>query len=74
MGLLRIWVSGLRHNTITLYDLPDELPCKPQEGLLEVVVGLRRDLEVLDVLLPVESDLAGLNFPLLYRVIQEKQI
>lgn len=44
---------------------PNELPGEPEEGLLEVVVRLRRDLEVLDVLLAVEGDLAGLDFPLL---------
>ena len=43
----------------------NQLAGEPQEGLLEVVVGLRRDLEVLDVLLAVESDVARLNFPLL---------
>ena len=34
----------------------DELPCEPQEGLLEVVVGLGGDVVVLEVLLSVEGD------------------
>lgn len=46
--------------------IPNELPCEPKEGLLEVVVGLRRDLEVLDALLSVEGDVGSLHFPLLY--------
>ena len=44
----------------------DEFPGEPEEGLLEVVVGLRRDLEVLDALLSVEGDVGSLHFPLLY--------
>jgi len=44
----------------------NKLPRKPKERLFEVVVGLRGDLEVLDVLLPVEGDLTSLHFPLLY--------
>lgn len=45
--------------------VPNELPGKPKEGLFEVVVGLRGDLEVLEVLLAVEGDLARLDLPLL---------
>ena len=37
----------------------------PEERLLVLVVGLGRDVEVLQVALPVESDLAGLNLPVL---------
>ena len=43
----------------------DELPCEPQEGLLEVVVGLGGDVVVLEVLLAVESDRLGLDLALL---------
>lgn len=43
----------------------DELSSQPQEGLLEVVVGLGRDVVVLEVLLAVESDGLGLDLTLL---------
>lgn len=43
----------------------DQLPCEPEERLLEVVVGLGRDLEVLEVLLAVEGDGTGLDLALL---------
>jgi len=43
----------------------DELPCEPEERLLEVVVGLGRDVVVLEVLLAVESDGLGLDLALL---------
>lgn len=43
----------------------DELACEPQERLLEVVVGLGRDLEVLQVLLAVERYGSSLDFALL---------
>lgn len=46
-------------------DLPNQLPREPQERFLEVIVRLRRDFEVLNVLLSVECDLCGLNFALL---------
>ena len=36
-----------------------ELLGEPQEGLLEVVVALGRDVKVLNVLLAVENDLLG---------------
>lgn len=42
----------------------DQLSCQPEEGLLKVVVGLGRDIVVLEVLLAVESDRLGLNLPL----------
>merc|ERR1719152_1135387 len=44
----------------------DELPCQPEEGLLEVVVGLRRDVIVLQILLAVERDLLRLHLALLH--------
>jgi hypothetical protein len=43
----------------------DQFPGKPEEGLLEVVVGSGRDLKVLDILLAVEGDGAGFDFALL---------
>lgn len=43
----------------------DELPCEPQEGLLEVVVRLGGDVVVLEVLLAVEGDGLGLDLALL---------
>jgi hypothetical protein len=43
----------------------DQLAGEPQEGSLEVVVRLCRDLEVLKVLLAVEGDGTGLNLALL---------
>lgn len=46
--------------------LPNELARKPEERLLEVVIGFCRDLAVLNVMLPVEGDRAGLHFTLLH--------
>jgi hypothetical protein len=43
----------------------DKLAGEPQEGLLEVVVGLGRDIVVLEVLLAVESDGLRLHLALL---------
>jgi hypothetical protein len=44
----------------------DKLACQPEERLLEVVVGLRRDIVVLKVLLSVECDGLGFDFSLLH--------
>ena len=44
----------------------DQLASEPQEGLLEVVVRLGRNLKVLQVLLAVESHSTRLHFPLLH--------
>jgi len=44
----------------------DELAGEPQEGLFEVIVGLGRDIVVLEVLLAVEGDGLGLDLALLY--------
>ena len=44
----------------------DQLSCEPEEGLLEVVVGLGRDIVVLEVLLAVECDRLGLDLALLH--------
>lgn len=43
----------------------DQFPGKPQERLLEVVVGLGRNVIVLEVLLAVECDGLGLDLALL---------
>ena len=45
--------------------LPDESSEEPDEGLLELIVGLGGDIIVLEVLLSVESDLLGLNLSVL---------
>jgi hypothetical protein len=45
--------------------LPNEFPRQPEEWFFEVVVRLRRDFEVLNVLLSVESHGTGLHFSLL---------
>ena len=44
----------------------NELASEPQEGLLEVVVGLGRNVVVLQVLLAVESDSLSLDLALLH--------
>lgn len=44
----------------------DQFPGEPQEGLLEVVVGLGGDIVVLEVLLAVEGDGLGLDLALLH--------
>lgn len=43
----------------------DKLAREPEEGLLKVVVGLGRDVVVLEVLFPVEGDGLGLHLALL---------
>lgn len=45
--------------------LPDKFPRQPKERFLEVVIGLGRDFEVLQVLLAVESDSTSLHFAFL---------
>lgn len=47
--------------------LPSQLPCQPQEGFFEVVVGFGGDLQILEILLPVEGDVGSLDFSLLDR-------
>jgi hypothetical protein len=44
----------------------DEFPGEPEERLLEVVVGLGRNVVVLEVLLAVEGDGLGLDLALLH--------
>jgi hypothetical protein len=46
-------------------NLPNQFASKPQEGLLKVVVGLGRDLKVLNTLLPVEGHRGSLDLALL---------
>lgn len=43
----------------------NKLASEPEEGLLEVVVGLGRNVVVLEVLFPVEGDGLGLDLALL---------
>ena len=45
--------------------LPNEFPRQPKEWFFKVIVRLGRNFEVLDVLLSMESHLAGLYFSLL---------
>jgi len=44
----------------------DELPGEPEEWLLEVVIGLGRDIVVLKILLAMEGDGLGLDFSLFH--------
>lgn len=44
----------------------DQLPGEPQEGLLEVVVGLGGNVVVLEVLLAMEGNGLGLDLALLH--------
>lgn len=53
--------DSLTHQSL----VTDEFPGKPEEGLLEVVVGLGRDVVVLEVLLSVEGDGLCLDLALL---------
>ena len=54
------------HGDITYHTgVADQLAAEPQEGLLKVVVGLGRDVVVLEVLLAVEGDGLGLDLALL---------
>lgn len=53
--------SGVTYET----GVANELASQPQEGLLEVVVGLGGDVVVLQVLLAVEGDGLGLDLSLL---------
>jgi hypothetical protein len=54
-----------RHGSYYRYNSPNKLPRKPKEGLLEVVVGLGRNLEVLEILLAMECHRASLHLSLL---------
>jgi hypothetical protein len=63
------WDKSANDGSTTCRYIPDELAAKPEEWLLEVVVGLCRDLEVLEVLLAVEGDCAGLDLALLHKII-----
>jgi hypothetical protein len=46
--------------------IADKLAREPEEGLLEVIVGLGGDIVVLQILLAVEGDGLGLDFALLH--------
>ena len=45
--------------------ITDQFPGQPEEGFLEVVVGLGGDVVVLEVLLAVENDRLGFHFTIL---------
>ena len=45
--------------------IADKFSCQPEEGLLEVVVGLGGNVVVLKILLAVENDGLSLDFALL---------
>lgn len=53
-------------NSTNQLRVADKLASQPQERLLEVVVGLGRDIVVLQVLLAVEGDGLGLDLALLH--------
>lgn len=55
-------VRSLTHQSL----VTDKLPGEPEERLLEVVVGLGRNVVVLEVLLAVEGDGLGLDLALLH--------
>lgn len=58
---------GTSRSSIQTYQLrvADQFAGQPEEWLLEVVVGLGRDIVVLKVLLAVEGNGLGLDFALL---------
>jgi hypothetical protein len=53
-------------------NLPNQLPCKPQERFLEVVVGFGGDFKVRQILFAVKCDSACLDFALLNYTIGSK--
>ena len=59
--------EGKKNDERTGKSLPDKFSCQPQERFFEVVVRFSRYFEVLEVLLSVESDCAGLYFSFLKR-------
>jgi len=59
-----IFTSRVRGNE----DLPNKFPRQPEERFFEVVVRLGRNLEVLNILLSVESHSTGLHFSLLQKL------
>ena len=60
-----LWGHKCGHGNELQVGVSDQLPCQPEEGLFEVVVGLRRDVIVLEVLLAVKDDRLGLDLPVL---------
>ena len=57
-----LWGHQGGHGHELQVGVTDQLPGQPEERLLKVVVGLGRDVIVLQVLLSVESNLLGLDF------------
>ena len=43
----------------------NNLPSEPKEGLLKIVIGLGRDVVILEILLAVKHDGLGLDLPVL---------
>ena len=60
-----MWSCDRKKKTYQL-GVADQLAGEPEEGLLEIVVGLGRDVVVLEVLLAVEGDGLGLDLALLH--------
>ena len=60
MFLLFRWLQGGSFNEVELI-VATQLTSQPEEGFLEVVVGLCRNIVVLKILLTVEGDLLGLH-------------
>lgn len=54
-----------RHGNELEVGVSEKLASKPEERFFEVVVGLRGDVVVLQVLLAMESDSLGLDFSVL---------
>ena len=67
MGGVHLDFLGLEGQSLNQVEvgISDEGTEDPEEGLLILVVGLSRDVEVLQVALAMESDLAGFNLTVL---------
>ena len=69
LDLLRVHLSlgwaYSRHRNKLQVGLAGKLACKPQEGLLKIVIALSTDVVVLKVLFAVECNVLGLDFSVL---------
>lgn len=70
-GLLFTCLSVAQERVMCAF-LPNELLCEPKEGFFKVIVRLGGDLEILQVLLAVEGNSAGLHFTFLSSIIKIK--
>jgi hypothetical protein len=61
LAVYRGWAKNMTYQS----GVANELACQPEEGLLEVIIGLGRNIIVLQVLLSVEGDCLGLDLSLL---------